>query len=132
MKVQGVPHRTIWLADDGWSVEVIDQTRLPHEFVTRSLETLDDAVAAIATMQVRGAPLVGATAAYGVCLQVHRDPGDAAIDAACEALFATRPTAVNLVWALDEMRAALRGVAESRSATTTSRPAAPSASTASR
>jgi methylthioribose-1-phosphate isomerase len=124
VKVDGVPHRTIWLADDGWSVEVIDQTRLPHEFVTRSLSTLDDAVAAIATMQVRGAPLVGATAAYGVCLQVRRDPGDAAVDAACEALFATRPTAVNLAWALGEMRAALRGVAESERAAAAYRKAA--------
>jgi methylthioribose-1-phosphate isomerase len=116
VKVDGVPHRTIWLADDGWSVEIIDQTRLPHEFVTRSLSNLDDACAAIATMQVRGAPLVGATAAYGVCLQVRRDPGDAAVDAACRALFATRPTAVNLAWALVEMREALRGVAESERA----------------
>jgi len=124
VKVDGVPHRTIWLADDGWSVQVIDQTRLPHEFVTRTLTTLDDAVAAIATMQVRGAPLVGATAAYGLCLQVHRDPGDAAIEAACEALLATRPTAVNLAWALDEMRAALRGVAEPERAAAAYRKAA--------
>ena len=116
MKVAGKSRRTIWLADDGWSVEVIDQTRLPHEFITRSLSTLDDAVAAIATMQVRGAPLVGATAAYGVCLQVRRDPGDAAVEAACDALYATRPTAVNLAWALGEMRAALRGVAASERA----------------
>jgi len=124
VKIDGVPHRTIWLADDGWSVEVIDQTRLPHEFVTRSLVTVEDAVAAIATMQVRGAPLVGATAAYGVCLQVRRDPRDAAVDAACDALRATRPTAVNLVWALDEMRAALRGVAESERAAVAYRKAA--------
>jgi methylthioribose-1-phosphate isomerase len=124
VKVDGVPHRSIWLADDGWTVGIVDQTRLPHEFVTRSLATVDDAVAAIATMQVRGAPLVGATAAYGVCLQVRRDPRDEAVEAACDALRATRPTAVNLVWALDEMRAALRTVPESERAAAAYRKAA--------
>jgi len=124
VKVDGVAHRSIWVADDGWTVEIIDQTRLPHEFVVRSLTTIDDAVAAIATMQVRGAPLVGATAAYGVCLQVRRDPRDATVEAACEALRATRPTAVNLVWALGEVRAALRGVAESARAAAAYRKAA--------
>jgi methylthioribose-1-phosphate isomerase len=124
VKVDGVPHRSIWLADDGWTVGIVDQTRLPHEFVTRSLATVGDTVAAIATMQVRGAPLVGATAAYGVCLQVRRDPRDEAVEAACDALRATRPTAVNLVWALDEMRAALRTVPESERAAAAYRKAA--------
>jgi len=105
MKVNGVPYRTIWLADDGWAVEIIDQTRLPHAFVTVRLETLEDAARAIFDMLVRGAPLIGATAAYGVCLAVNRDPSDTSLRSAYEALIGTRPTAVNLRWALDEMMA---------------------------
>ncbi len=108
MKIDGVPYRTIWMNDDGWSVEIIDQTVLPHEFRTATMKTLDDAAVAIRDMLVRGAPLIGATAAYGVCLAVRDDPSDDAVDRACETLAATRPTAVNLRWALDEMRAALR------------------------
>ncbi|MFQ5956106.1 MAG: S-methyl-5-thioribose-1-phosphate isomerase, partial [Kiloniellales bacterium] len=108
MKVEGVPYRTIWLADDGWSVQIIDQTRLPHAFVVARLTGLADAVRAIATMQVRGAPLIGATAAYGICLALREDASDEAIDRAYEALFQARPTAVNLRWALDRMRAELR------------------------
>jgi len=111
VRVGGVAYRTIWLAEDGRDVEIIDQTRLPHEFVTRTLSTLEDAARAIRSMQVRGAPLIGATAAYGVCLALRSDASDAALDAACDVLLATRPTAVNLRWALDEMRAALCSVA---------------------
>ena len=66
MKIDGRHYRTIWVADDGWSVEIIDQTKLPFGFETTRLSTLDDAARAIKTMQVRGAPLIGATAAYGV------------------------------------------------------------------
>ena len=105
MKVDGKPFRTIWLAGDGWAVEIIDQTRLPHEFVTTRLESMEAAADAIADMLVRGAPLIGATAAYGVCLAMHHDATDAALGRACETLMATRPTAVNLRWALDEMKA---------------------------
>ena len=108
MRVAGVAYRTIWVADDGRSVEIIDQTRLPHAFVTLPLRSLDEAAHAIRSMQVRGAPLIGVTAAYGVCLALRDDPSDAALEAACAALLATRPTAVNLRWALDEMRAVLR------------------------
>ena len=108
MKIDGVPYRTIWLNEDGWSVEIIDQTVLPHQFRTVTLKTLDEAAVAIRDMQVRGAPLIGATAAYGVCLALRDDASDDAIDRACDTLAATRPTAVNLRWALDEMRAALR------------------------
>jgi methylthioribose-1-phosphate isomerase len=108
MQVNGRQYRAIWLAEDGWAVEVIDQTRLPHEFAVRRLETLQDAAQAIRAMTVRGAPLIGATAAYGVCLAMRADPSDEALDRACAALLATRPTAVNLRWALDEMRARLR------------------------
>jgi methylthioribose-1-phosphate isomerase len=102
--------RTIWPARDGRTVEIIDQTQLPHELVTVRLAMLDDAARAIRTMQVRGAPLIGATAAYGMALAMAEDPSDAGIDAAAAMLAATRPTAVNLRWALDEMRCALAAV----------------------
>ncbi|MDJ0950141.1 MAG: S-methyl-5-thioribose-1-phosphate isomerase [Alphaproteobacteria bacterium] len=108
MKVDGVPCRTIWLAEDGWAVEIIDQTRLPHAFATVRLETPEDAARAIRDMLVRGAPLIGATAAYGLCLAARADPGDEALDRAAELLGATRPTAVNLRWAIEEMRSHLR------------------------
>jgi methylthioribose-1-phosphate isomerase len=104
MKVDGRHYRTIWLADDGWSVEIIDQTRLPHDFVIARLATLDDAAEAIRAMRVRGAPLIGATAAYGLSLALRADPSDEALDRAAATLLATRPTAVNLRWALDDMR----------------------------
>jgi methylthioribose-1-phosphate isomerase len=108
MKVDGRQTRTIWLEADGWSVGVIDQTRLPHRFATVRLTTLQEAAHAIAAMQVRGAPLIGATAAYGVCLALRADPSDEMLDRAYATLLATRPTAINLKWALDEMVAAVR------------------------
>ena len=98
-------------AADGRTVEIIDQTRLPHELVIVDLATLDDAARAISTMQVRGAPLIGATAAYGMALAIAEDPSDAASSCAVAMLAATRPTAVNLRWALAEMQRALRGCA---------------------
>ncbi|HJN23655.1 MAG TPA: S-methyl-5-thioribose-1-phosphate isomerase [Rhodospirillales bacterium] len=104
MKVQGKPYRSIWLAEDALGVHIIDQTRLPHEFVTRRLESLDDAVRAISAMQVRGAPLIGATAAYGMSLGMRADATDSGLDKAYSSLIAARPTAVNLRWALDEMK----------------------------
>jgi methylthioribose-1-phosphate isomerase len=107
MKVNGKPQRTIWPAADGWAVEIIDQTRLPHAFATLRLETLEQAEAAIRDMWVRGAPLIGATAAYGVCLALRTDASDARLDEAYRRLYATRPTAVNLRWALDDMVAVL-------------------------
>jgi len=107
MNVDGVHYRSIWLERDGGPVGIIDQTRLPHEFVTRSLECAGDAAEAIRVMRVRGAPLIGATAAYGVALALRADPADASLDAACETLLATRPTAVNLRWALQRMHKAL-------------------------
>src|SRR5580693_5484727 len=108
MKVNGKPMRTIWLEPDGWSVGIIDQTALPHRFVTERLTSLDDAARAIRTMVIRGAPLIGATAAYGICLALRADASDEALDQAYAALLATRPTAINLKWALDEMMAAVR------------------------
>ncbi len=107
MLVDGVHFRTIWLADDGWSVMIIDQTRLPHEFVTMRLSSLDGVSTAIREMQVRGAPLIGAAAAYGMCLALRVDCSDTALDAAQTVLGATRPTAVNLQWALERVRSTL-------------------------
>jgi methylthioribose-1-phosphate isomerase len=109
MKVDGKDFRTVWLEGDGATVATIDQTLLPHRFVTIALRTLEDAARAISTMQVRGAPLIGATAAYGICLAVRADASDEALRRAYSILLATRPTAVNLRWALDEMMMALRG-----------------------
>ena len=108
MKVDGKNMRSIWLEADGWSVGAIDQSLLPHRFATIRLMTLDDAARAIATMQVRGAPLIGATAAYGVCLALRADASDEALERAFATLMATRPTAINLKWALEEMVGAVR------------------------
>jgi methylthioribose-1-phosphate isomerase len=108
MNINGKHYRTIWLNDDGWSVEIIDQTKLPFVFETVTLRNLDDAARAIKSMQVRGAPLIGATAAYGVALALRADASDEALDRACEQLAATRPTAINLRWALEEMKKAVR------------------------
>jgi methylthioribose-1-phosphate isomerase len=108
MKVDGKPMRSVWLEPDGWSVGVIDQTVLPHRFATARLATLDDAAHAIRSMLIRGAPLIGATAAYGVCLALRADASDEALDRAYATLIATRPTAINLKWALEEMMAAVR------------------------
>lgn len=108
MKVDGTPYRTIWLGDDRETVEIIDQTRLPHRFEIVRLTSLQDAARAIRDMLVRGAPLIGATAAYGMALAMREDSTDAGLDNAYAALMATRPTAVNLRWALDDMVARLR------------------------
>ncbi len=113
MRVGGVSYRTIQVAADGFTVEIIDQTLLPHSFAAVALRSLEDVAHAIRSMRVRGAPLIGVTAAYGVCLARRADPSDASVERAIAALLATRPTAVNLRWALDEMRAALAGVAPS-------------------
>ncbi|MFZ1106732.1 MAG: S-methyl-5-thioribose-1-phosphate isomerase [Rhodomicrobium sp.] len=104
MMIGETHYRTIWLEEDGASVGIIDQTRLPHDFETLTLRTLADAVHAIKSMQVRGAPLIGVAAAYGVCLGLAADASDAGLESACATLGATRPTAVNLQWALREMR----------------------------
>jgi len=107
LRIRGVERRTIRAADDGASVEILDQTRLPFEVVVRELRTLADAAEAIASMRVRGAPLIGVTAAYGLGLALRCDASDAAIAAACKELLATRPTAVNLAAALDAVFAEL-------------------------
>ena len=107
MRVNGVPTRTIWADSQAARVFIIDQTLLPHRYEVATLVSLEDAARAIADMLVRGAPLIGAAAAYGVALAMAADARDESLVAACEALAATRPTAVNLRWALGEMRAAL-------------------------
>src|SRR3974390_2986428 len=108
MNIDSKPTRTIWLESDGTSVGIIDQTQLPHCFVTPRLASLDDAARAIATMQVRGAPLIGAAAASGPWLALRADASDEALERAYETLLATRPTAINLKWALEEVMAAVR------------------------
>ena len=103
MNVRGRPMRTIW-PEGADAVGIIDQTVLPHQLATVRLETPEAAAHAIRAMLVRGAPLIGATAAYGMALAMRRDAADASLEAAHTLLLATRPTAVNLRWALDEMR----------------------------
>jgi len=110
MNVNGNPMRTIWLEPDGSTVGAIDQTQLPHRLSTITLSSLDDAARAIKSMQVRGAPLIGATASYGICLALWADPNDETLERAYATLLATRPTAINLKWALDEMMLALRNL----------------------
>ena len=104
MNIDGKAWRTIWLEAGGRSIAVIDQTQLPHRFTTRSIASLDQAAEAIATMVVRGAPLIGVTGAYGLMLALQADPSDASLADAFSQLLATRPTAVNLQWALDRVR----------------------------
>jgi len=104
MNINGTPWRTIGLEEGGEAVWVIDQTRLPHRLEIRSLATLAEAAEAIATMVVRGAPLIGVTGAYGLMLALQHDPSDGALQEAFERLNATRPTAVNLRWALERVR----------------------------
>ena len=108
MKVDGKSTRTIWLEPDGWSVGVIDQTALPHRYVTARLTNLAEAAHAIRAMVIRGAPLIGAAAAYGMCLALREDASDEALERAYATLLAARPTAINLKWALEEMMAAVR------------------------
>jgi len=108
MKVNGAHTRTIWLSADGWSVEVIDQTRLPHRFATSRLTSVADAARAITHMIVRGAPLIGATAAYGLALAMRDSSTDDNLTDSARMLLATRPTAVNLRWVVDELHATLK------------------------
>ena len=107
MKIDGTHYRSIWPHADGGWVEIIDQTRLPYEFGVLPLSAMEDAAHAIRVMQVRGAPLIGATAAYGRALAMRSDPSDANLHEALGVLGATRPTAVNLRWALEGMRGLL-------------------------
>jgi methylthioribose-1-phosphate isomerase len=107
MKVDGRHFRSIWVEPDGFSIRAIDQRRLPHEFVIADIADCGAAAEAIRAMLVRGAPLIGAAAAYGIALAMRADDSDAALTRAYDTLIVTRPTAINLKWALEEMRAAL-------------------------
>ncbi|PNG28010.1 S-methyl-5-thioribose-1-phosphate isomerase [Methylocella silvestris] len=104
MRVDGKPYTTIWAGDDGASIKIIDQTRLPHRFEIITISDVDTAARAIAEMWVRGAPLIGVTAAYGLALAMRADPADANLERASAHLKAMRPTAVNLQWAVDRVR----------------------------
>ena len=108
MKIDGKEYRTIWFEND--IVKIIDQTKLPYQFVIKDLKTLDDAVSAIKTMEVRGAPLIGATAAYGIVLAVKENNDQSFLKKASEKLINSRPTAINLKWAVDRMIKKLSGV----------------------
>ena len=103
MKIDGTSYRTIWVAENNETVQIIDQTRLPFAFVIVDLDRVEDAAHAIRSMQVRGAPLIGVTAAYGMALAMRENPSDENLQAAYRLLLATRPTAVNLRWALDDL-----------------------------
>ncbi|WP_274425415.1 S-methyl-5-thioribose-1-phosphate isomerase [Chelativorans sp. YIM 93263] len=116
MKVSGKHYRTIWVNEDGWSVDLIDQRWLPHSFPVENVRTVEGIATAIRDMWVRGAPLIGVTAAYGVAIRMREDASDAALDAVWDELHATRPTAINLRWALDAMRDTLRPLPESERA----------------
>jgi methylthioribose-1-phosphate isomerase len=104
MKINGEPYRSIWLSNNGWAVDIIDQTRLPHEFAVKTLTSMQEAAEAISVMRVRGAPLIGATAAYGLALAMRESATGKNLERAAASLLATRPTAVNLRWALDRMQ----------------------------
>jgi methylthioribose-1-phosphate isomerase len=111
VNIHGQPYRTIWVAEDGVSVRVIDQRRLPHEFVTTDLRTLDDALLAISDMTVRGAPLIGATAAFAVALALREDASDEHLQIAVTKLISCRPTAVNLAWGARKVAAHVKPLA---------------------
>jgi methylthioribose-1-phosphate isomerase len=116
MKVDGKPYRTIWRDPASGNVAIIDQTKLPHAFVLAELRRVEDAWDGIADMQVRGAPLIGVAAAYGLALAMRADASDANLAAAADYLVTSRPTAINLAWALDEMRRVLAPVPASQRA----------------
>jgi methylthioribose-1-phosphate isomerase len=112
MRIDGIPYRTVWVDPaDGWSIRIIDQTKLPWALEIVRLTDVAQVARAIRSMQVRGAPLIGAAAAYGLCLGVRQDPSTAALERDAALLAATRPTAVNLRWALDRMLTRLRNTA---------------------
>ena len=116
MKVGARHYHTIWLNEDGASVDIIDQRWLPHEFRVVTLKSVDDVAVAIRDMWVRGAPLIGVTAAYGVALAMAADSRNTSLDAVWNTLHETRPTAINLRWALDTMRSFLLELPESQRA----------------
>jgi len=114
MKINGKAYRSIWPLENNAAVEIIDQRKLPHQFVIIRLENVEDAATAIRDMYVRGAPLIGATAAYGICLALKQNPSDESLQQALSLLQSTRPTAINLRWALRHMREAMLKLPESQ------------------
>jgi len=114
MKIDGQAYRSIWPVNAGRAVEIIDQRKLPHVFEIVQLKQVEDAARAIRDMYVRGAPLIGATAAYGICLAMQKDPSNRSLAEATTLLEITRPTAINLRWALAEMHIAISGLPESQ------------------
>ena len=108
MRIKGQEYKTIWF--DNNTVKIIDQTKLPHKFLIKELKSLDDAINAIKVMEVRGAPLIGATAAYGIVLALIENNEQSFLDNACKNLIKSRPTAINLKWAVDRMYKKLKGV----------------------
>ena len=110
MKIEGKEYRTIWFDDKNKIVKIIDQTKLPHQFIIKDLKTVKDAINAIKTMEVRGAPLIGATAAYGLVLAILKNNDQSFLKKSSEDLINSRPTAINLKWAIDRMMKKLSGV----------------------
>ena len=108
MKIDGVHYRSIELNDDGWSLRIFDQRQLPWKLAPVTLASIDDAATAIIEMWTRGGPMIGATAAYGLCMALRQDPSDKTLSSAYHQLLATRPTAINLRWALDKIVDAAR------------------------
>ncbi len=108
MKIEGKEYRTIWFEND--IVKIIDQTKLPHQFIIKDLKTVKDAINAIKTMEVRGAPLIGATAAYGLVLAIIENKDQSFLKKSADNLISSRPTAINLKWAVDRMMNKLSGV----------------------
>ena len=110
MRISGKEYRTIWFDEKDQAVKIIDQTKLPHQFEIKNLKTVKDAINAIKTMEVRGAPLIGATAAYGIVLAIMEKNDPEFIKTNCENLIKSRPTAINLKWAVNRMMKKLSGV----------------------
>ena len=110
MKIEGKEYRTIWFEEKNKVVKIIDQTKLPHKFIIKDLKTVKDAINAIKTMEVRGAPLIGATAAYGLILSILENNDQSFLKKSSEELINSRPTAINLKWAVDRMMKKLSGV----------------------
>ena len=108
MKIQNKEYRTIWFEDN--MVKIIDQTKLPHQFIIKDLKTVKDAINAIKVMEVRGAPLIGGTAAYGIALAIQENNDPEFIKKSSEELIESRPTAINLKWAVDRMMKKLSGI----------------------
>jgi methylthioribose-1-phosphate isomerase len=108
MKIEGKDYKTIWFENN--IVKIIDQTKLPHQFIIKNLKSVKDAINAIKVMEVRGAPLIGATAAYGIVLAIHENNSQKFISKCSEELIKSRPTAINLKWAVDRMMKKLSGI----------------------